>query len=82
MSIKIFENAYSGNASPSIAINSDKVVSIYETDVQLPDLNAKPTKKGSALKLTRVTNIYTDIGATFQVRDKYLEVIARLNEKD
>ena len=72
MSILIFENAFDGNATNDIAINSKHVLSVYEQDVPDPK-----DKKGK--KTFRVTNIYTTANVNFSVKDEFNDVIARLN---
>jgi len=72
MAIKFFVNNFDGNASDSIAINSAQVISVYEVEVE-EDTGKKKTKR-------KVTNIYCHGNATFQVKEKYLDVVARLNE--
>lgn len=71
MSIKFFTNLFDGNASDVLAINTNKVISVFETD--------KPVTKEHAF---RVVNIFCEGGATFQVKGKIEEVVAKLNEKD
>lgn len=75
MAIKYFENVYNGNATNVIGINSNHVLSVYEQDVLDPS-----DKKGK--KKMRVTNIYTINGTNFSVKNKMIEVIAILNERD
>jgi hypothetical protein len=70
--ILIFQNAFEGNATDSIAINSKQVISVYEQDVLDPT-----DKKGK--KTFRVTTIYTLGDTAFSVKDDFLDVIARLN---
>lgn len=72
MSLKFFVNNYEGNASDSIAINSDQVISVYETEIE-EGTGKKKTKR-------KITNIYCHGNATFQVKEKYLDVVTRLNE--
>ena len=72
MALKLFVNNFDGNASDSIAINTDQVISVYETEVEEGTGKKKTTRK--------ITNIYCHGNATFQVKDKYLDVVARLNE--
>ena len=72
MALKFFVNNYDGNASDSIAINTDQVISVYETEIE-EVAGKKKTKK-------KITNIYCQGNATFQVKEKYLDVVARLNE--
>lgn len=70
MAIKNFENAFSGNANKFIGINSDHVMSVFETKSINPDTGEEEV----------LTNIFSVSGNTWQVKDKYLDVIARLNE--
>lgn len=72
MAVKLFENAFSGNASSSIAINPTHVMTVFESKGVNPDTGKKE----------RLTNIFSVSGNTWQVKDSYLDVIARLNEKD
>ncbi len=72
MALKFFVNNYDGNATDSIAINTDQVISVYETEVEEGAGKKKTTRK--------ITNIYCQGNATFQVKEKYLDVVARLNE--
>jgi hypothetical protein len=72
MAIKFFVNNFDGNANDSIAINSDQVISVYETEIEEVKGKKKTTRK--------ITNIYCHGNATFQVKDKYLDVVAKLNE--
>lgn len=60
----IFTNAFKGNVSDEIAINSDSVISVYP---------------GLTENNEMVTNIYTLNGNTFAVEETYKVVIARLN---
>jgi len=70
MAIKLFTNVYSGNANDSIGINSDHVLTVFETMSINPNTGDEE----------RMTNIFTVSGNTYQVKDSYLEVVARLNE--
>ena len=69
MSLHNFTNVYDGNATDTIAINSEYVVSIYETLYPDPNTN----------ELVPVTNIFTTNNITYQVKESYLDVIARFN---
>ena len=60
----IFTNAFKGNVSDEIAINSDIVVSVY------PGL----TENNES-----VTNMFTLNNNTFSVEETYKVVVARLN---
>jgi hypothetical protein len=71
MSVKLFQNAFSGNASNSIAINPAHVMSVFETMSVNPDTGDEE----------KMTNIFSVSGNTWQVKDSYLDVIARLNEE-
>lgn len=71
MRLKYFTNQYEGNADNSIAINSDHVVSVYASELDI-----------SEHKKIKVTTIYCLNGTTFNVTDKYMDVVARLNERD
>ena len=70
MSLKYFTNFYKGNVTDSIAINPEYVISVYESEAVTEDEETKV-----------VTNIYS-AGTNFQVEDSYLDVVARLNERD
>jgi hypothetical protein len=72
MSLKIFTNAFKGNLTESIAINSDHVASVFEI----------PWVDDESGEETKATSIFGVTGTSWQVRDSYLEVIARLNERD
>lgn len=71
MAVKLFQNAFSGNASNSIAINPAHVMSVFETMSINPDTGEEE----------KMTNIFSVSGNTWQVKDSYLDVIARLNEE-
>lgn len=71
MAMKFFTNAFEGNASTSIAINSSQVVAVFETIFTNSETN----------EVTQSTSIFTLNGIQYQVTDAYLDVIARLNEQ-
>jgi hypothetical protein len=71
MAVKLFQNAFDGNASNSIAINPAHVMSVFETKSIDPDTGEEE----------RLTNIFSVSGNTWQVKDSYLDVIAKLNEE-
>lgn len=71
MGLKIFTNASTAFDGESIAINSDIVASVFE--LITPDDNAK---------LQMRTVIFGVNGTDWHVKEPYLEVVARLNEKD
>ena len=70
MSVKFFKNLYKGNASESIAINPNHVVSVWEAVYVNPETN----------EVTTTTNLFTITGQTFQIDESFLDVCARLNE--
>ncbi len=72
MTVKLFQNAFKGNASESIAINPAHVTSVFESKSTNPE-------SGEEEVLTHIFNVN---GITWQVTDAYLDVIDRLNEKD
>ena len=72
MAMKIFTNAFKGNLTESIAINPDHVVSVFEI----------PWVDDESGEETQATSIFGVTGTSWQVRDSYLDVIARLNERD
>jgi hypothetical protein len=71
MALKMFTNASTAFDGESIAINSDVVASVFE--LITPDDNAK---------LQMRTVIFGVNGTDWHVKESYLEVVARLNEKD
>jgi len=71
MAVKLFQNAFGGNASSSIAINPAHVMSVFESNSINPDTGEEE----------RLTNIFSVSGNTWQVKDSYLDVIAKLNEE-
>ena len=74
--LKYFTNALEGNASQSLAINPDHVVTVYENNLTFKDAEDNVTEVQS------VTSIFTLNNITYNVTDTYLDVVARLNERD
>ena len=72
MALKYFTNAFKGNASDTIAINPNHVVSVFESVWTNHETN----------EVNSVTVIYGVTGSSWQVSDSYLDVVARLNERD
>jgi len=72
MAVKLFENAFKGNASNSIAINPAHVMSVFESESINPESGEEEV----------LTHIFSVNGNTWQVKDAYLDVVSRLNEKD
>jgi hypothetical protein len=77
MALKYFINAYKGNASDAISINSEYVVAVFEHLIEAPTEGKKKKPVNQ-----KVTNIYMTTGLVYSVENDYLEVVARLNEKD
>jgi hypothetical protein len=73
MAIVIFTNAFEGNASKNIAINSDKVISVFEI---LDPLDKKKKKM--------FTNIYVGKNEgdvlSWTVSESFEEVVKKLND--
>jgi hypothetical protein len=62
-----FTNSFKGNASDSIAINPDHVISVFVIENEEGD---------------KVTAIYGIGNNTWTVEEPYLEVVARLSQSD
>ena len=62
-----FTNSFKGNSSDSIAINPDHVISVFEIE----------DEEGNKL-----TAIYGIGNNTWTVEDNYLDVVARLSQRD
>jgi hypothetical protein len=71
MALKFFTNAAPTFDGDSIAINSDIVASVFELITPNNDS-----------KLDMRTIIFGINGTDWHVKEPYLEVVARLNEKD
>ena len=74
--LKYFTNALEGNASQSLAINPVHVVTVYENNLTFKDVEDNVTE------VQPVTSIFTVNNITYNVTDSYLDVVARLNERD
>ncbi len=72
MALKYFKNAFKGNASDSIAINPNHVVTVFESLYTNPETN----------EVGQVTSIYAGQHGSWQVEEDYLTVVARLNERE
>ena len=72
MAVKYFKNAFKGNANDSIAINPAHVVTVWESIYVNPETNESQA----------ITNIFGTSGNTWQIDEPFLDVVARLNEKD
>ena len=62
-----FTNSFKGNATDSIAINPDHVSSVFEIENEDEE---------------KVTAIYGIGNNTWTVEEKYLDVVARLNQSN
>lgn len=62
-----FTNSFKGNASDSIAINPDHVISVFEIEDE------------EGVKLTSIYGIGNN---TWTVEEPYLDVVARLNQSN
>jgi len=71
MALKYFTNTFKGNATDSIAINPDYVISVFP--------NVHTDSETNEVK--EVTVIFAGANATWIVEDSYLDVVARLNEQ-
>lgn len=69
MSIVLFENAFEGLPSSKLAINSEKVISVFQV---LDPLDKK--------KKRLFTAIYAGTDLTWTVKDPIEEVIKKLND--
>ena len=72
MGLNYFTNAFKGNAHDSIAINPNHVMSVYESIFTNSETN----------EVNSITIIFGITGNSWQVTDSYLDVVARLNERD
>lgn len=70
MALKFFTNAFKGNATDSIAINPDFVITVFEGVYTDEETN----------ELKTITNVYAGSNGNWQVEEDYLTVVARLNE--
>jgi hypothetical protein len=69
MAIVLFENAFEGMASSKLAINAEKVISVFQV---LDPLDKK--------KKRLFTAIYAGVDLTWTVKDPIEEVIKKLND--
>ena len=69
MAIVLFENAFEGMASSKLAINTDKIISVFQV---LDPLDKK--------KKRLFTAIYAGPDLTWTVKDPIEEVIKKLND--
>jgi len=91
--LKYFTNALEGNATQSLAINPAHVITVFQSthnkEVEVdeePEITSKKVKKikptEKKIVTEDVTSIYVMTNIVYHVTDSYLEVVARLNERD
>jgi hypothetical protein len=74
MAFKFFTNAVEGHVDESIAINADKIINVYERETIVA------TKEGNKEK--KVTILFAGTAGSWEVKEDFLTVVARLNERD
>jgi hypothetical protein len=74
MTFKFFTNAVEGHVDESIAINADKIINVYERETIVA------TKEGNKEK--KVTILFAGPAGSWEVKEDFLTVVARLNERD
>jgi hypothetical protein len=74
MTFKIFTNAVEGHVDESIAINPFHIINVYERVTTVATAEGNKEKK--------VTILYAGSAGSWEVKESYLEVVARLNESD
>jgi hypothetical protein len=89
--LKYFTNALEGNATQSLAINPAHVITVFQSTYskevdEEPETTSKKVRKikppEKKIVVVDVTSIYVVTNIVYHVTDSYLEVIARLNERD
>ncbi len=91
--LKYFTNALEGNATQSLAINPAHVITVFQSthtkEVEVdeePEITSKKVKKikptEKKIVTEDVTSIYVVTNIVYHVTDSYLDVVARLNERD
>ena len=89
--LKYFTNALEGNATQTLAINPAHVITVFqsthtkEVDEE-PETTSKKVRKikppEKKIVTEDVTSIYVMTNIVYHVTDPYLDVVARLNERD
>jgi hypothetical protein len=74
MTFKFFTNAVEGHVDESIAINTNKIINVYERETIVA------TKDGNKEK--KVTILFAGPAGSWEVKEDFLTVVARLNERD
>ena len=91
--LKYFTNALEGNATQSLAINPAHVITVFQSthtkevdEDEQPEITSKKVKKikptEKKIVTEDVTSIYVVTNIVYHVTDSYLDVVARLNERD
>ena len=89
--LKYFTNALEGNATQTLAINPAHVITVFQSTYtkevdEEPETTSKKVRKikppEKKIVTEDVTSIYVMTNIVYHVTDPYLEVIARLNERD
>jgi len=74
MSFKMFTNAVEGHVDETLAINPNHIINVYERETIVA------TKEGNKEK--KVTILFAGPAGSWEVKEDFLTVVARLNEKD
>ena len=74
MPFKMFTNAVEGHVDESIAINSDQIINVFERVTTVATAEGNKEKK--------VTILFAGPVGSWEVKEDYLTVVARLNERD
>lgn len=74
MAFKMFTNAVEGHVDETLAINPDHIINVYERETIVA------TKEGNKEK--KVTILFAGTAGSWEVKEDFLTVVARLNEKE
>jgi hypothetical protein len=74
MAFKLFTNAVEGHVDETLAINPDHIINVYERETIVA------TKEGNKEK--KVTILFAGAAGSWEVKEDFLTVVARLNERD
>jgi hypothetical protein len=70
----MFTNAVEGHVDETLAINPNHIINVYERETIVA------TKEGNKEK--KVTILFAGPAGSWEVKEDFLTVVARLNEKD
>ncbi len=70
----MFTNAVEGHVDESIAINPDHIINVFESVTTVATAEGNKEKK--------VTILFAGPVGSWEVKEDYLTVVARLNERD